>query len=70
MGNNKQWETKFLECIHQVREEIDKEIKETGMTPGQWIKARGKIDVERLCHKLGLKNFTIVKDKLRYPQFK
>lgn len=61
----KAWETKSLEWIHRVREEIDREIMEKGMTPAQWIKARGNIDVEQVCHKLGLKNFTILKDKVK-----
>lgn len=63
MNNEKQWETKSLEWIHKVREGIDREIKEKGMTPAQWVKARGKIDVDLLCQKLELKNFTIFKNK-------
>ncbi len=63
MKSEKQWETKSLEWIHKVREEIDREIREEGMTPAQWIKDRGKIDVDLLCQKLELKNFTIVKNK-------
>jgi hypothetical protein len=59
MKNKKEWETKSLELIHKVREEIDKEIRGQGVTPAQWIRARGKIDVEELCKKLGLKNYTI-----------
>jgi hypothetical protein len=65
MKNKKEWETKSLEWIHKVREEIDEEIRRKGMTPAEWIRSRGKIDVEPLCQKLGLKNFTIVKDKAR-----
>jgi len=65
MRNKKEWETKSLEWIHKVREEIDEEIKRKRMTPAEWIKARGKIDVELLCQKLGLKNFTIDKEKGR-----
>jgi len=65
MRNKKEWETKSLEWIHKVREEIDEEIKRKRMTPAEWIKARGKIDVELLCEKLGLKNFTIDKEKGR-----
>jgi hypothetical protein len=61
MVNKKEWETKSLEWIHKVREEIDEEIKEKGMTPGEWVKARGKIDVEQLCHKMGLTKVTIIK---------
>jgi hypothetical protein len=52
MKNKKEWETKSLERIHKVREEIDKEIRSKGMTPAQWIKARGKIDIEQLCEKM------------------
>lgn len=63
MKSEKQWETKSLEWIHKVREEIDREIRKEGMTPAQWIKDRGKIDVDLLCQKLELKNFTIVKNK-------
>lgn len=65
MNSNKMWETNSLEWIHKVREEIDEEIARNGITPTQWIKTRGEIDVESLCHKLGLKDFTIVKDKSR-----
>jgi hypothetical protein len=63
MKNEKQWETKSLEWIHKVREEIDSEIREKDMTPAQWVKARGKIDVDLLCQKLELKNFTVIKNK-------
>ncbi len=63
MKSEKQWETKSLEWIHKVREEIDREIRKEGMTPAQWIKDRGKIDVDLLCQKLELKNFKIVKNK-------
>lgn len=65
MKNKKEWETKSLEMIHKVREEIDEEIRKQGITPAQWIRARGKIDVERLCQKLGLKNYKIVKDRVK-----
>jgi hypothetical protein len=51
--------------IHRVREEIDEEISRQDISPAQWIRARGKIDVERLCQKLGLKNYRIVKDKVK-----
>jgi len=67
MKNRKEWETKSLEMIHKVREEIDEEISRRGITPAQWIKARGKIGVERLCQKLGLKNYKIVKDRVKAP---
>ena len=62
MKGKKEWETKSLEWIHKVREEIDKEIRSRGMTPAQWIKARGKIDVEQLCEKMGLKNVVIMNE--------
>lgn len=65
MKNSRDWETKSLEWIHKVREEIDEEIRRKGVTPAQWIKTRGKIDIESLCQKLGLKNLTIVKDKAK-----
>jgi hypothetical protein len=65
MKNKKEWETKSLEWIHKVREEIDEEIKKKGMTPAEWVRARGKIDVELLCQKLGLKNVIIVKENAR-----
>jgi hypothetical protein len=63
MKNKKEWETKSLDWIHKVREEIDKEIRSKGMTPAQCIKARGKIDIEQLCEKMGLKNVVIVNNK-------
>lgn len=65
MKNKKEWETKSLEVIHKVREKIDEEISRQGISPAQWIRARGKIDVERLCQKLGLKIYRIVKDKVK-----
>jgi hypothetical protein len=65
MKNKREWETKSLEMIHRVREEIDEEISRQDISPAQWIRARGKIDVERLCQKLGLKNYRIVKDKVK-----
>lgn len=65
MKNKKEWETKSLEMIHKVREEMDEEITKQGITPAQWIRARGKIEVERLCQDLGLKNYKIVKDRVK-----
>jgi hypothetical protein len=61
MVNKKEWETKSLEWIHKVREEIDEEIKKKGITPAEWVKARAKIDVEKLCRKMGLTKVTIIK---------
>jgi hypothetical protein len=51
--------------IHKVRQEIDEEISRQGISPAQWVRAQGKIDVERLCQKLGLKNYKIVKDGIK-----
>ena len=65
MKNKKEWETRSLDIIHKVRQEIDEEISRKGISPAQWIRTRGKIDVEKLCQKLGLKNCRIVKDRLR-----
>ena len=64
MKNKRGWETKSLEIIHKVREKIDEEISIQGINPAQWIRARGKIDAERLCRELGLKNYKIVKDRI------
>jgi len=64
MKNDKKWETKSLEWIHKVREEIDGEIKRKGMTPAQWVKARGKVDIKELCKKMDLKNIAIIEPKL------
>ena len=61
MVNKRDWETKSLEWIHRVRGEIDEEIKKKRMTPAQWVKAKGKIDVEQLCRKMGLTKVTIIK---------
>jgi hypothetical protein len=63
MKNEKEWETKSLEWIHRVHQMIGEEIKKKGVTPAQWIKTRGKIDVEQLCHKMGLRNVTIIKEE-------
>jgi hypothetical protein len=57
------WETRSLEWIHKVREEIDKEIRKEGKTPAQWVKSRGKIDINLLCQKLGLKKVKIIEGK-------
>ncbi len=64
MKNKEEWETKSLEWIHRVRKEIDEEINKKNLTPAQWIKSRGRIDVEFLCQSLGLKNFTVVMSKV------
>lgn len=68
MKNKKEWETKSLQWIHKVREQIDEEISRRNVTPAQWVRERGKIDVESLCKKFGLQNYKIVKDrgKLRF----
>lgn len=63
MRSEKEWETKSLGWIHKVRQEIDEEIRRKGVTPSQWIKTRGKIDVEQLCHKMGLRKVTIIKEE-------
>lgn len=63
MKSKSEWETKSLEWIHQVREEIDSEIQKKGLSPAQWIKGRGIIDVERLCKALGLNNVKVAKKK-------
>lgn len=59
MKNKVQWETKSLEWIHEVREEMDREIRQSGMSMAQWLRKRGRVDVEALCNKLGLKNVQI-----------
>lgn len=61
MKSKGEWETKSLEWIHQVREEIDSEIQEKGLSPTQWIKGRGVINVEGLCKALGLSNVKVAK---------
>ena len=63
MRSEKEWETKSLGWIHKVRQEIDEEIRRKGVTPSQWIKTRGKIDVEQLCHKMGLRKVTIIREE-------
>ncbi len=65
MKNRKEWETKSLEWIHKVREEIDEEIRKQHVTPAQWVRGRGKIDGESLCKKLGLQNCTVVKERVK-----
>jgi len=60
MKNKNEWETKSLEWIHNVRKEIDKKIQSKGLTPSQWIKQRGKIDISRLCKSLGLNKIKII----------
>jgi hypothetical protein len=65
MKNRKKWETKSLQWIHKVREQIDEEIRRQSVTPAQWVRGRGKIDVESLCKKFGLQNCTIVKDRVK-----
>lgn len=62
MKNKTKWETKSLGWIHKVREEMDREITQMGMSPAEWIKSRGKIDIESMCRKLGLQNL-VIKDK-------
>ncbi len=65
MKNKKEWETKSLEWIHKVREKVDEEVRKQNLTPAQWVRRRGKIDVESLCKKLGLLNCRIVKDRVK-----
>ncbi len=65
MKDKKEWETKSLEWIHKVREKIDEEITGQGVTPAQWVRDRGKVDVSQLCEKLGLKNYTVVTGRLK-----
>ena len=65
MKSKKEWETKSLEWIHKVRGEIDEEIKKQGVTPAQWVRDRGKINVELLCKKMGLQNYTIVTEGVK-----
>ena len=48
MKNRREWETKSLEAIHKVRQEMDEEISRKGISPAQWIRTRGKVDVEQL----------------------
>ena len=54
MKNSFQWETKSLDWIHKVREEMDKEIQKKGLSPSQWVKEKGRINLEELCRSLGL----------------
>ena len=65
MKNKKEWETKSLEWIHKLRGEMDKEIRRQGVTPAQWVRDRGKINVELLCKKIGLQNYTIVTNRVK-----
>jgi hypothetical protein len=65
MKNKKEWETKSLEWIHEVREKIDAEITRKGVSPAQWIRDRGKVDVKQLCKKLGLRNYTVVTGRVK-----
>jgi len=61
MKNKTAWETKSLEWIHKVREDMDKEMQKTGLSPAQWIKERGTVNLERICKSLGLNNVEISK---------
>lgn len=61
MKSKKEWETKSLEGIHKVRAEIDKEIQQKGISPSQWIKRKGTVDVETLCQSLGLDKIKVAK---------
>ena len=53
MKNKIEWGTKSLEVLHKVRQKIDEEIIRQGISPAQWVRPQGKIDVERLCQKTG-----------------
>ena len=66
MRNKIKWETKSLEWIHKVREEMDSEITQSGMSLAEWIKSRGKIDIDSICSKLGLQNLVIMEKNARY----
>ena len=56
---SRKWETKSLEWIHQVREDLDREIQDRGLKVSQWIKSKKDAGLEALCKKLGLRNCTI-----------
>ena len=60
MEDKREWETKSLEWIHKVREDIDQEIRKKGITLRQWLGERGEIDLEDICRRLGFKKFVIV----------
>jgi len=66
MKDKREWETKSLEWIHKVRGETDEEITKQGVSPAQWIRDRGKIDVMQLCKKLGLRNYTVVTGRVKH----
>ncbi|MBI3292003.1 MAG: hypothetical protein HYZ73_04250 [Elusimicrobia bacterium] len=61
MNPKPRWETRSLAWIHQIRTDIDQVIRAQGMTPAEWIKKRGPLDVEALCRKLGLTAAVVVK---------
>lgn len=61
MDDRPAWETRSLEWIHQVRTEIDREIRTQGVSPADWVKARATRDVETLCRELGLTAAIVVK---------
>ena len=49
------WETRSLEWIHDVREEFEREMTDKGMTIGEWLRSREKIDIDAICKKYDLK---------------
>ena len=63
MKSKKEWETESLEWIHKIREEMDEDIRQKGISPAQWIKERGTIDVKKLCKSLNLNNVKVSKRK-------
>ena len=65
MNNKKKWETRSLEWIHNVRENMDNEIKKKKVTLAQWVRTKAKIDCEELRKKFGLIQCTVDKIKTR-----
>ena len=53
------WETKSLEWIHKVRQEIDSEIQKQGLTLAEWVKKKESVDIATMCKRMGLKRFKI-----------
>jgi hypothetical protein len=68
MKNDKEWETRSLEWIHKVRADLEQEITGEGISISQWMRARGEVDDEKICKRLGLKNLKIVKGKRKTSQ--
>jgi len=65
MSRSRKWETESLEWIHKVRQDIDEEVREKGLSIAQWIRERSPVNTKELCKSLKLNNVKPAKKEKR-----